>query len=165
MGKYETFTGMYLSGLIKLSPHYFLRFSRLRHINKLVMLAARIFIASFAERRVLRGRIFEVWSVPSNKLHPFSPESFQFFLHLLIVRSASSAISPSSAFSFPTVIHFGLLFLHLTLRHKLVSSGILAAQFAIFCSKINQLSVLKKSSIFNVDTANFGIVHFELRIE
>ena len=110
MVKYENFTGIYLSELIKLSPHYFLRFSRLRHINKLVMLAARIFIASFAERRVLRGRIFEVWSVPSNKLHPFSPESFQFFLHLLIVRSASSAISPSSAFSFPTVIHIGLLF-------------------------------------------------------
>ena len=85
------------------------------------MLVARIFKVSFGERRVPRGGIFEVWSVPSNKLHPFGLESLIRWklMHLrsflasvlaaLTFTSASKATTPSSTFWFPTVIHVGLL--------------------------------------------------------
>ena len=115
--------------------------------------------------------------MPSNKLHPFGPESLirwklmhqlSFLvcvLAALTVRSASNAISPSSTFWFPAVIHIGLLF---CTQHYVTS--LCHVVFwprnlnATFCSKINQFSTLEKSSIFIVDTVNFGIVHFELEI-
>ena len=100
----------------------------------------------------VKTRIFKVsvCSVSSNKLHPFGPESlirwklmharsFLIPVHAaLTVRSAGNAISPSSTFCFPTVIHVGLFVsLHPTLRHKLLSRGICLRDLnAIFCGKI-----------------------------
>ena len=137
---------------------------------------ARVFKVCRTERCIFRGRIFEIVSVSTDKLDPFSPHSRirreaihsytrckRSILTTLLVRGTSNAISPT---------RFSLWFLYVRhskiwLRHP---NDVRAYSHVVFWPRDSndhfwgkncKLWALVKSLVLKLDVSNFGILFFE----